>query len=272
MTRRQMPAWLCGLLLWAALAGLSRASSVLPLAAGEGALLPAARPLETVAAPLIGGASRMLEDRGGARAEAGEAGSLFAGRLAGGLFAPVAPRPAPMAPGAGKDRRKGFAPLPPGSPAERLRHLIARVEAGAEGYDAVVYSATRPPPKPPSRMTIAEIRHWIAATPGQDHAIGRYQFIPSTLEELLSLLGVPPRAVFDPALQDRLADLLLMQAGYADFLEGRLPRAQFMENLAGIWAGLPTRSGRSRYHGVGQNRAGITWARFEAEMARIFPA
>ena len=44
-----------------------------------------------------------------------------------------------------------------------------------------------------------------------------------------------------------------------------------MHNLARIWAGLPTASGRSHYHGHAGNRATMTWARFESAMAPIFP-
>jgi hypothetical protein len=48
-------------------------------------------------------------------------------------------------------------------------------------------------------------------------------------------------------------------------------RHQYMNNLAQIWAGLPTSSGKSHYHGFAGNRATMTWARFDAEMAKIFP-
>ena len=39
-------------------------------------------------------------------------------------------------------------------------------------------------------MTLDEIFAWIAATPGQPHAIGRYQFIPDTLRMLVNRLVI----------------------------------------------------------------------------------
>ena len=179
-----------------------------------------------------------------------------------------------FAPGAGF-----FAPFVPRGPlAERavgqiaqLLSLIAEAEAGPLGYDAVQYGATIKPPKAPTDMTLDEIFAWIDDTPGQPHAIGRYQFIPSTLGYLVEALEVPGTARFTPALQDRLAGVLLDQAGLEAFLAGALKREAFMEALAKIWAGLPVSTGKSYYQGYAGNKAVITWERFGAEMARIFP-
>ncbi|SHI56999.1 hypothetical protein [Wenxinia saemankumensis] len=186
-------------------------------------------------------------------------GALFA-PARGGLFgaAPPAPGPGPaLRPGGGREAR--------------LFDLIAAAEAGPLGYDAVNYGARVQPPRRPTQLTIGEILAWVAATPGQPHAIGRYQIIPPTLRALVRDLNVPQGAPFTPALQDRLAMELLMGAGYADFLGGDLGREDFMLNLARVWAGLPTASGQSYYHGHAGNRASITWARFDAEMRAIFP-
>ncbi|MGR3761852.1 hypothetical protein ACUXV3_17235 [Roseobacteraceae bacterium NS-SX3] len=177
------------------------------------------------------------------------AGSLFRGR-SGGLFAAI-----PKAPPAAK----------------QLMALIASAEAGKAGYDAVQHGARQRPPKNPTQMTIAEIYAWIEATPGQPHAIGRYQLIPATLRRLVEHQGVKPQARFSPELQDRLAHQLIEEAGYTAFLAAGLDRGEFMLNLAKIWAGLPTASGKSYYDGYAGNRATLTWAHFEAEMQRIFP-
>ena len=152
-----------------------------------------------------------------------------------------------------------------------LFDVIASAEAGPDGYDAVQHGAKIRPPAPPTALTIAQINEWIDATPGQHHAIGRYQFIPATLRRLVHALDVPPEAIFSPDLQDRLALELVMEAGYSDFLGGGIERSNFLDNLAKVWAGLPTASGKSYYHGKWGNRATIARARFEAEMARVFP-
>lgn len=177
-------------------------------------------------------------------------GSLFAGRDTGGLFAPL--------PGQDMRDREGPGGAGPGAPVRaRLRDLIAQAEAGPAGYDAVQHGAHRPPPRRPTRMTLREISDWIDATPGQHHAIGRYQIIPATLHRLVARAGLDPGTRFGPAVQDRLADMLLADAGLAAVQRGEMPRATFRLNLAKVWAGLPTATGRSYYHGVAGNRAVI---------------
>ena len=158
-----------------------------------------------------------------------------------------------------------------GTAAEQLRHLIAEAEAGRAGYDAVNHGARVKPPKPPTQMTVGEVYAWIAATPGQPHAIGRYQFIPPTLRRLVDHLGVSPQNRFSPELQDRLADQLLIEAGFLALQRDEITRRSFMYRLAKIWAGLPLPSGASYYEGYAGNKATMTWARFEGAMAQIFP-
>lgn len=200
---------------------------------------------------------------------ASEPGSLFAGRDRGTLFAPL-PKRLKSIPDLSEPIQSYMMPLKLPEIAA-LRSLIASVEAGAAQYDAVVFSARIKPPKRPTDMTLGEIYQWIKATPGQNHAIGRYQFIPSTLKEVVGHVGAPVGARFTPALQDRLADVLLMQAGLSEYLQGALSEQVFMHNLARVWAGLPTSSGKSYYEGVAGNKAGMSWGRFQREMARIFP-
>ncbi|MCO6384263.1 hypothetical protein [Oceanicola sp. 502str15] len=215
------------------------------------------------AGPLIGGARPLGTS---ASTAAGVGPSLFAGLEQGSLFAPLPER-----------RRRNTASLPHRNTtteavyAEWIRELIAQAEAGAAGYDAVVYSATIKPPRRPTEMTLAEIYAWIDATPGQNHAIGRYQFIPITLRRLVDHLGAPPDTRFTPDVQNALADQLLREAGLTRLLSGEMRRTTFMNRLAAIWAGLPTSSGQSHYHGHAGNKATMSWARFEAEMAKFFP-
>lgn len=152
----------------------------------------------------------------------------------------------------------------------QLLDLIASAEAGPLGYDAIHVSARTLPPAPPTSLSVAEIFEWVAASPGQHHAIGRYQFIPSTLARLVDLLDVEPSARFTPALQDRLAMQLVREVGYRDFLNGSLGQDRFMDGLARVWAGLPLADGRSAYHGYAGNRATITRDAFLAGMRAIF--
>ncbi|QEP30415.1 glycoside hydrolase family 104 protein [Pukyongiella litopenaei] len=160
--------------------------------------------------------------------------------------------------------------LPEGSKLDRLYALIALAESPRAGYDAVHGSARRRPPAKPTALTLGQIKRWIRATPGQHHAIGRFQIIPSTLVALQRRLSLPDGTRFDRATQDRMAALLLADAGYDDVIGGRLPLAGFMDRLAHIWAGLPLASGKSAYHGHAGNRATITRAFYARQMRAIF--
>jgi len=158
-----------------------------------------------------------------------------------------------------------------GTPVARLKSLIALAEAGPKGYDAVHVGAKVKPPKAPTQMTLGQILAWIKRTPGQPHAIGRYQFIPTTLRALINRAGLSAKTRFSPQVQDQLADLLLMDAGLQKFLAGRMSHKRFMNNLAKIWAGLPTSSGKSHYDGYAGNRATLTRAYFDTKMHEFFP-
>jgi muramidase (phage lysozyme) len=188
---------------------------------------------------------------------------LFVGRAEGGMFADL---PA---------HEPAFADAPVtglrGSDVEVIRALIQEAESRRNGYDAVQHGARIKPAKRPTQMTLAEIFAWIKATPGQPHAIGRYQFIPATLRRVVERTGMSMHQRFDAEAQDRLADVLLAEAGLAHFRSGQLSRKDFMNNLAKIWAGFPNSTGKSHYDGYAGNKASMSWARFDAAMARIMP-
>lgn len=173
--------------------------------------------------------------------------------------------------GRGQVRETELSNLDGNTPVARLKSLIAVAEAGAKGYDAVHVGAKRKLPKRPTQMTLREINVWVRATPGQPHAIGRYQIIPSTMKELIRRSGVSPQTVYSPRVQDAFADILLKDAGIDRFLKGRMSRKKFMNNLAKIWAGLPTSDGKSYYDGYAGNRATITLTFYRSQMAAFFP-
>lgn len=153
---------------------------------------------------------------------------------------------------------------------DQLLDLIATAEAGRAGYDAVHMGARVRPPALPTQMTVGDIFSWIEATPRQPHAIGRYQFIPSTLARLVASEGVSEHERFSPALQSRLAKVLIYQAGYRAFEAGQMTRSEMMDRLAAVWAGLPLSNGLSVYHGYAGNRATITRASFASGMEAIY--
>ena len=197
------------------------------------------------------------------RSERGTAAraSLFVDRDEAGLFAPWPEARATPLPAALSGSAAGAARL--------IRDLIGQAEAGKAGYDAVQWGARVKPPRRPTAMTLAEIDAWIRATPGQPHAIGRYQFIPKTLRWLVQRAGLPPETRFSPEVQDRLADLLLADAGLDAVLAGEIDQRTFKRNLARIWAGFPLPNGQSYYQGFAGNKATMSWRRFEERMAQI---
>lgn len=172
--------------------------------------------------------------------------------------------------GRGRVRPEELEGLGGNTPVDKLKSLIAVAEAGPKGYDAVHVQAQRLP-KRPTQMTLREIAIWVKATPGKPHAIGRYQIIPSTMKMLIRRSGFAPQTRFSPQVQDAFADILLADAGLQKFLKGRISRKRFMNNLARIWAGLPTSNGKSHYDGYAGNRATITRRFFDSRMAAFFP-
>lgn len=87
-------------------------------------------------------------------------------------------------------------------------------------------------------------------------AVGRYQFIRSTLRGLKDEMGLTGSEEFTPELQDQLASKLVERRGGKDFLEGKITREEFMTNLSKEWASLPKdTSGAGYYDGDGINNA-----------------
>ena len=70
----------------------------------------------------------------------------------------------------------------------RILDIIGQAEPGSRGYDAVVYTASIQPPKPPTKMTLADIR--------------LFQILWNNLIVAMSL---PANAIYNPTLQDRMA-------------------------------------------------------------------
>jgi hypothetical protein len=154
---------------------------------------------------------------------------------------------------------------------EKVRAVIFHAESRQHGYDAYNLSASIPPPRPASTMTLREIQQWTRDTPGQQHAIGRYQIIPSTLNRLIARTGLALDTVFAPNIQDAFANVLIIDAGYLALKDGSLSLDAFKVELAKVWAGFPLPSGKSYYAGVAGNKATISYRNYSAYMAQIFP-
>lgn len=208
-------------------------------------------PLIVVAAPAVRSASAAPS-------------SLFIGRQGASLFSEIERVEPVMA--SVRSGTRGMS----GPAVNVIRDIIQQAESSRSGYDAVQHGARIKPRGVPTQMTVAEIYQWIDDTPGQPHAIGRYQFIPLTLRRVMEKIDADPNQLFSRGLQDQLADVLLKEAGYHKAKSGDMSRRAFMNNLAKIWAGLPNDTGRSHYHGYAGNKASMSWDRFDSQMAQVF--
>lgn len=85
-------------------------------------------------------------------------------------------------------------------------------------------------------------------------AVGRYQVIRTTLRGLRQEMGLDPDALYDKAMQDKIAMHLLERRGLSRWQAGEMSDAEFMDSLAKEWASLPTRTGKGNYKG---QRAGV---------------
>jgi hypothetical protein len=136
--------------------------------------------------------------------------------------------------------------------------LIGSVE-GPDGYDDVTLATSLQPDKPITKMTIGEVLAFqdrIIASGANSSAIGRYQFIRSTLAEMVEKMGLDENVIFDRRTQDYLARKKLVRCG---FYERDMSDARVANCLARTWAALPIVSGPQRglshYHGRAGNSA-----------------
>lgn len=139
--------------------------------------------------------------------------------------------------------------------------FIGQAEA-AGNYNAISGNARNQ--EPLDRLTVAQVmqlqQEMIANKQKfPSSAIGKYQFINSTLKGLVNELEIDEGALFTPELQDRLGYALLERRGLSQYRSGEIGKEQFARNLAMEWASLPLPSGQSYYAGDGLNKALVSY-------------
>ncbi len=81
-------------------------------------------------------------------------------------------------------------------------------------------------------------------------ALGKYQFMPDTLEETYKKLGLSGNEKFSPEMQDRLALYKLTNdCKLNEYFEGKVSKEVVLDKIAGIWAAIPNTSGKGTYDG-----------------------
>lgn len=143
-----------------------------------------------------------------------------------------------------------------------LLDVIAHAESGGN-YNAYFGNGRNKATKF-TDMPIADVLKWQQEYVQQgspSSAVGRYQFLNSTLAGLVNQQGISPNQKFDEQTQDRLAVALLERRGVREYLAKELTTEQFAANLAKEWAGLPKVVGdnpnASYYAGDGLNKSRV---------------
>lgn len=124
--------------------------------------------------------------------------------------------------------------------ASNLLDVIAKVESKSN-YNAYYGNATNTATRFTS-MSVEQVLAWqkqFIEQGSPSSAVGRYQFMDTTLRGLVSNLHIDPSTKFDQPLQDKLATALLERRGIRDYINGTISRDAFAHNLSKEWASLP---------------------------------
>lgn len=152
-----------------------------------------------------------------------------------------------------------------------LLDFIRQTEVGRKdraSYDVIYANKQGKLAKPLTSMTLDEV---LAAQKGWSKnngssAAGGYQFMRTTLVELIAELALRGSQLLDTDLQDRLGFHLLKRRGYQQYVDGTINAVEFGKRLAMEWASFPVltdckgahrqlKRGQSYYAGDGLNKA-----------------
>ena len=155
-----------------------------------------------------------------------------------------------------------------------LLNTIAAAESNGN-YDAYYGQANNATVRF-TAMPVKEVLAWqkqFVREGSPSSAVGRYQFIDSTLQSLVDQLRIDEQEIFNEALQDKLAVALLERRGLHDYVERKISREEFAHNLSKEWAALPKAIGdtpeRSYYAGDGLNAAQLSVEEIYASIATV---
>jgi hypothetical protein len=115
-------------------------------------------------------------------------------------------------------------------------------------------------------MEVGEVLAWqydyVHKKGSASNAVGRYQFIKPTLENLVEKENIDLSSTFNEDLQDQLAIALLEKRGINEYVNGEIDIDQFAYNLSKEWAGLPKTKGKqpdmSYYANDGLNKVQVS--------------
>lgn len=176
---------------------------------------------------------------------------------------------------AGAHMLRGMRPVDPVSYRPLLR-VIADAES-AGNYNAYFGNSGNTDVKF-TDMTIAEVLAWQSkyiAEGSASSAVGRYQFLNTTLQHIAQEKGVSMDEKFDEDMQDSLAIALLERRGSERYVNQRVTRDEFAAELAKEWASLPKVAGadaqQSYYAGDGLNHALVSVSAVQQAVEQLRP-
>jgi hypothetical protein len=174
---------------------------------------------------------------------------------------------------------------PPGQ-FSTLLNFIAQPESS--GNPNAFFGNTKNQSNPQfTAMTIAEVLNWQQNFVKMGHpssAVGKYQFMPTTLTMLRDHGVVSNQDKLDEPTQDKLAVALMNGRGLRQFLATKLSAEDFGVNLAMEWASMPVpkdvirqtktgsvlvHAGQSYYAGDGLNKALVPVDKFMAAIRSV---
>lgn len=139
-----------------------------------------------------------------------------------------------------------------------ILNLIARYESKGN-YNVILGGKTVPELTKMTLNQVYDFQQQMVQSGKESSAVGRYQYIRKTLVNTAAQMGLDPNTtVFDQKTQDAIATQTLRSIGLDSWLAEKMSDEEFLNNIAKIWAGIPTTSGISAYAGVGSNKAGTT--------------
>jgi peptidoglycan hydrolase-like protein with peptidoglycan-binding domain/lysophospholipase L1-like esterase len=95
----------------------------------------------------------------------------------------------------------------------------------------------------------------------KSNAVGRYQYIRSTLQSTVDQMGKDPTTtIFNPGFQDELAIYTLRSSCSLDtWLNGKMDDSEFLDRIASVWAAFPDpQTGQSKYAKNKIDKAGLS--------------
>ena len=163
------------------------------------------------------------------------------------------------------------------SPEKKLRPLMDLIATGEGTYNAINRGRAGDTPGGIQWLKgqtfenftvrqVIEMQRW------QVHAVGRYQFIPSTLRFAVKHSSVNELDMFTPETQDRLMAALIFykRPAVGAYIRGDHDLLGWALNeLAKEWASIEYRNGRGFYDHIGGNRAKISRAEMSAVLQDI---